>query len=108
MGRNHLSLKKANTICTARKSATGNPFIVHDFFDLLEDLMQKYNFTDKQIWKGQTAYKTTSGARWENITTLALVNAAGRSLDPVLIFQGSLGSKFCLIHLFMVDQKMDG
>ena len=107
MGRNNLSLKKANMICIARKSATANPFIVYDFYDLLAELMEKYNFRAEQIWncdesgfptdpqcckvvsvKGQTAYKTTSGARRENITTLAVVNAAGRALDPLIIFQG--------------------
>ena len=36
--------------------------------------------------KGKTAYKVTCGTRRENITTLAVVNAAGR--DPLIIFKG--------------------
>ena len=35
-----------------------------------------------------TAFKVTCGARRENITTLAVVNAAGRALDPLVIFAG--------------------
>ena len=38
--------------------------------------------------KGKTAYKITCGARRENVTTLAVVNAAGRALDPLVIFAG--------------------
>ena len=107
MERNKLSLKKANMICSARKPATANPFIVYDFYDILREIIEKYKFKDTQIWncdesgfptdphrckvvsvKGQTAYKTTSGARRENITTLAAVNSADRALDPVVIYQG--------------------
>ena len=107
MLRNNLSLKKANMISSARKSVTANPFIIYDFYDLLEELVNTYKFSASQVWncdesgfptdpqrckvvsvKGQTAYKTTSGARRENITTLAVCNAAGRVLDPVIVFAG--------------------
>ena len=38
--------------------------------------------------KGTSAYKITYGARRENITTLAVANAAGKVLDPLIIFSG--------------------
>ena len=107
MSRNNLSLKKANMISSTRKSTTANPFIIYDFYDTLEELFEQHKFSASQVWncdesgfptdpqrnkvvsvKGQTAYKTTSGARRENITTLAVCNAAGRALDPVIVFAG--------------------
>ena len=107
MKRNNLSLKKANMISSARKSATANPFIINDFFDLLEETVQRLNLPASAIWncdesgfptdpqrskvvsvKGETAYKVTSGARRENISTLAVCNAEGKALDPLIIFQG--------------------
>ena len=107
MKRNNLSLKKANMISVARKSATGNPFVINDFYDILEKAFEKNNYKPEQIWncdesgfpndpgkckvvsvKGKTAFKVTCGARRENITTLAVVNAAGRALDPLVIFGG--------------------
>ena len=107
MARNRLSLKRANMISTARKSATSNPFIIKDFYEKLQKLVAELKLNANQIWncdesgfptdparskvvsvKGETAYKTTSGARRENITTLAVCNAAGKALDPVIVFGG--------------------
>ena len=107
MERNRLSLKKANMISSARKSATSNPFIIFDFFDQLEKVVSENNLEASQIWncdesgfptdplkckvisvKGETAYKVTCGARRENITVLAVVNAEGRALDPLVVFNG--------------------
>lgn len=107
MKRNALSLKKAEMISTARKSATSNPFVIYDFYDLLEELMEEHQFEPDQIWncdesgfptdpqrcrvvsgKGESAYKITCGAGKENITTLAVCSAAGDVLDPLVIFTG--------------------
>ena len=44
MNRNNLSLKKANMISVARKSATGNPFVINDFYDILENAFEKNNY----------------------------------------------------------------
>ena len=76
-----MSLKKANIISSARTSATSNPFIIYDFYDVLERLMREKKFKPKQVWncdesgfphdplkcrvviiKGKTAYKVTCGA----------------------------------------------
>ena len=43
MDRNDLSLKKANLISTARKSNTSNPFSIFGIFDLLEEVVKKYD-----------------------------------------------------------------
>ena len=107
MNRNNLSLKKANMISAARKSATANPFIVNDFYDTIEKVITENNLSASQIWNcdesgfptdpqkckvvsvhGETAYKVTCGAGRENITTLAVCNAAGRALDPLIVFNG--------------------
>ena len=38
--------------------------------------------------RGKTAYRVTSGAGTENTTTLAVANAAGKALPPLIVFQG--------------------
>ena len=50
MKRNGLSLKKANMISAARKSATSNPFVIYDFFYQLEEIIKKQNLQASQIW----------------------------------------------------------
>ena len=105
---NKLSFKKANMISAARKLATSNPFIIYDFYDQLEEIATQNNLMLKQIWncnksgfpadlqkckvvsvKGEVAYKVTPGAHQENIATLAVCNAAGRVMDPLIIFKGN-------------------
>ena len=44
MKRNRISLKKANMISSARKSANSNSFIVFGFYDTLEKVMSENNF----------------------------------------------------------------
>ena len=50
MNRNNLSMKKANMISIARKSATGNPFVVYDFYEKLEKIIMENNLQPHQIW----------------------------------------------------------
>ena len=51
MKRNKLSLKKASMICVARKSNTSNPFIIYNFFDKLEEILQEnLEITAEKIW----------------------------------------------------------
>ena len=107
MKRNKLSFKKTNTISAACKSATSNLFIIYNFYDQLDEIITQNNLTPKQIWncddsrfltdpqkckvvsvKGEVAYKVTPGACRENITTLAVCNAVGRAMDPLIIFKG--------------------
>ena len=105
MNRNKLSLKKATMTSTARKSAMGNPFIVYNFFNVIEDIINNHNIPPSNIWncdesgfthdpseclvisvKGEVAYKVTYGPGQENTTTLAVASATGRVLDPLIIF----------------------
>ena len=107
MIRNNLSLKKANMISSARKSSTANPFIIYDFYDVIEKIITENNLGAANIWncdesgfphdpakclsigpKGEVCYKVTCGAGRENTTTLAVVSASGRVLDPLIIFKG--------------------
>ena len=50
INRNKLSLKKATLISSARKSATGNPFIVYDVFDVIEDIINTHIISPSNIW----------------------------------------------------------
>ena len=107
MKRTHLSMKKAEMISIARKSATGNPFVIYEFYKMLSSLMKEKGFGPNQIWncnesrfpsnpqrckvigkKGQRSFRVTCGAGRENTTTLSVCSAAGRALDPLVIFTG--------------------
>ena len=107
MNRNKLPLKKATMISSVKKSATGNPFIVYDFFDVIEDIINKHDIPPNNIWncdesgfphdpskclvisvKGEVACKVTSRSDQENTTTLAVASATERVLDPLIIFTG--------------------
>ena len=46
---NRMSLKKANMISSARKSATSNPFIVFEIYDTLDKVMSEKQFLSSQI-----------------------------------------------------------
>ena len=107
MSRNNISMKQATLISSARKSATENPFVIYDFYDVISKLMAEKNYPPTHIWncdesgfpsdpkkikvvsaKGETAYRVTAGAGRENTTTLAVANAAGKALPPLIVFQG--------------------
>jgi len=107
MKRRKLSTKKVTMISAARKAATANPFLIYDFYEVMEKLEKQYKFKASQIWNcdeygfptdpskarvvapvGKQGWKTTSGAGRENITVLATCNAAGRSLPPLIVFSG--------------------
>ena len=132
MNRNKLSLKKATMISSARKSATENPFIVYDFFDVIADIINKHKIPPTNIWncdesgfphdpskclvisvKGEVAYKVTCGSGRENTTTLAVASATGRVLDPLITFTGKTfkvhrkGQMLYLTH-FMQFRRMVG
>ena len=107
MSRNKLSGKKANIISSARKSATSNPFLIYDFYEVIDRIITEKNLGPSQIWNvdetgfpmdpqksrviapiGETGFTTTGGSGRENTTVLGVCNAAGRVLDPLIIFQG--------------------
>ena len=107
MARNNLSLKKATMISSARKGVTANPFVINDFYDVLEKTVKSMGIGPKQIWNcdesgfpsdpkrckvvsgsGEVAYRVTPGAGRENTTVLAAVSADGKALPPLVIFSG--------------------
>ena len=107
MKRQKLSTKKATIISAARKAATANPFIIFDFYEVVEKIIKEKKLKREQIWNcdesgfptdpskckvvapiGMPGYKTTPGAGRENHTVLATCSAAGRALDPLILFQG--------------------
>ena len=105
--RNSLSLKKANMITKTRKSATSNPFIIYQFYDMLEEVVRLNNIGPNQIWncdetgfphdptscrvvgpRGKVSYKVTAGPGRQNTTVLASCSAAGDVFPPLIVFQG--------------------
>ena len=106
MRRNKLSTKKANIINSARKSSTSNPFLIYDFYDVIEEIITTKKLGPSQIWNadetgfpmdpqkwkviapvGEVGLTATGGAGRENTTVLGVCNGAGRVLDPLIIFQ---------------------
>ena len=106
MKRNKLSLKRVNLISAARKS-TSHLFLINDLYDLIKEYIEDAGLLPTQVWnadesgrptdpvkareiapKGKVVNKLTYGAGRENITKLAVSSAAGRGLDPLIIFSG--------------------
>ena len=105
MKQNKLNTKKANMISYAHMANTTNPFVVSDFFETIEKIANKNNFSPLQVWncdetgfptdagqckvvapKGKQPNKMTSGAGRENISVLATCCADGHTLGPLIIF----------------------
>lgn len=91
-----------------RKKMT-DPFIIYEYFELLKNTLQELNLTDhpKRTWNldetslcldptrtkvvgaiGAACTRTTCGSAKENITVLTTVNAAGKKLDPLIVYKG--------------------
>ena len=107
LSRQKLSTKKATMISAARKAATANPFIIYDFYEVIDKVITENNLSPNQVWNcdesgfptdpskykvvapiGKAAWKTTCGAGRENVTVLATCSASGRALDPLIVFSG--------------------
>ena len=109
MKKQNLSLKNATKLSKARYNATKNPFVIFDWFDLLEETIRKLGILDRPdlIWnsdesglphdpkkckvvslKGQKTMQIVTGSDRDNTTVLAAVSASGAVLPPLIIFQG--------------------
>ena len=92
-------------ISAARMATTSNPFVMYDFFNTVQKIIEPNNFTASQIWncdetdfptdagqckviapRGKQPNKRTSGAGRENISVLATCSASGKALDSFIIF----------------------
>ncbi|KOB66553.1 Jerky protein, partial [Operophtera brumata] len=106
--RNNLSLKKPQSVETARRKAC-NPFIVYNYYDLLQKTQQELELTAKpqNIYNldetsfccdpskakvmGQVGYRstrTTSSPGRDNTTVLLAANALGGKIPPLISFPG--------------------
>ena len=94
-------------MCTARKKATENPFVVYEFYKRNDKITKGQNLTVKHIWntylsgfpvnpwkckvvkkRGETPYKVTLSSKRENILVLPTANADGRVLPLLIIYAG--------------------
>ena len=57
--RNNLSLKKATLLSQSRRTATENPFIINNWYDILEDVIKKIIFS---LYK--SGMQTKQDFRW--------------------------------------------
>lgn len=110
MKRQNLSLKKPEQLQSIRRNATSDPFIIYDFYDVLEATLKQLDLFDKPTHifnldetsfsydpsglkvvgeKGKSVHRTIQSSGKQNTTVLACVNAAGRLLLPLIIHQGN-------------------
>jgi hypothetical protein len=109
MRNHHLSLKSPGSLEKCRKTAEADPFLIYEFYDLLEESVRSLNLSERPqcIWNldespfwidpkggkvvGEIGVKTqrvTSGTGRTCLSVLGCVSAAGRALPPLIIFQG--------------------
>lgn len=106
--RHGLSIKKPQSVEYARKKMT-DPFVIYEYFDILEKLIQEDNLSQKPelIWnldessfshdpsktkvvgaRGKPSSRTTSGPGREHTTILSAVSASGHKAPPLIVFKG--------------------
>ena len=109
MKKQNLSLKNATKLCKARYNAEKNPFIVNHCFHVLEETIKKLGIENRPdlFWnsnesglpseprkskvislKGQKSLQIMTGSDRGNSAVLAAVSASGKTVRPLIIFQG--------------------
>ena len=109
MKKQNLSLKNATKLCKARYNAEKNPFIVNHCFHVLEETIKKLGIENRPdlFWnsnesglpseprkskvislKGQKTLQIMTGSDRGNSAVLAAVSASGKTVRPLIIFQG--------------------
>lgn len=110
MKRQNLSLRKLETLEVSRRSATADPYVIFNFYSLLQQEMDRLDLHDKpsHIWnldesflpsdptrmlcvtgKGQSAHRNIMGSGKDNTSFLACCSAAGKLMPPLIIFEGT-------------------
>ena len=108
MDRYNLSVEKHSTLEKARKAAASDPFIIYQYYDLLEQAAQSLQIEDRpECWwnvnetnlyidaqrtKGEKASRTTTISGREAITVMAGISAAAEICPPLLVFKGKYDS----------------
>ena len=91
MKQNQLLLKKAEMISSARKSNRSNPFIIYDYYNLLEKMFQDnpdldadriYNCDESGFPNDQTNGKSIT------VKGIRAFKLSFGALDPLIIFKG--------------------
>lgn len=103
----HQLIKKVQPVEYVRGKKT-DPFVIANYFDLLENTLKELNLFDKPqfIWNldetslcldpsrikvlgkiNKYCARTTYGSGKENITVLAGVSASGKKLPPLIVFK---------------------
>jgi hypothetical protein len=108
MKQHHLSLVVPSPVERNRQEAVSDPFLIYEFYDILESEMERLQLKDKpsHIYnvdesafctdpkggkvvteKGVSTHRTTSGNLRKFFTAMGTVNAAGNSFPPLFIFR---------------------
>lgn len=107
--RHHLTLKKPELVEGSRARQSCDPFIIYDFFDQLNSIIEELNLQNKpeSIYncdesgfksdptttkvvtvKGASAKRVTGGNARKTTTVLACVNANGDKMPPMILHKG--------------------
>ena len=108
--RHNLAVKKPESLEVTRRNVTSDPFIIYDLYKQCESEINRLNLKSKpaQIYnldesgfctdpsktkvvteKGKPAHRTIQGSGRENTTVLACVNAAGKALPPLIVYEAN-------------------
>lgn len=108
MKQHHLSLVVPSPIERKRKEAASDPFLIYEFYDLVESEIERLQLLDKPSHinnvdesafctdpkrgkvvseKGVSTHRTTAGNLRKFFTAMGTINAAGNSYPPLFIFR---------------------
>lgn len=109
MKRHRLSIKKPELIEASRVRQQSDPFIIYDFFDKVETILNDKGLQERpnSIWNadetafnydprstkvvtaiGEIAQRQTGGSGRKTTTVLACVNANGSKMPPMILHKG--------------------
>jgi transposase-like protein len=116
----HLSLVKPSPIERTRAAAASDPFLIYEFYELLEKCVVRLGLQDKpsHLWNGDescfitdpsrvkvvaetgagSTKRITSGPGRTSYSVMACVSASGAVLPPMIIFPG----KFCCDYSIII------